>query len=148
MDDTQLSNYIIAAAASWLIAFTANSIINNNKNNGQKGWLSSGGMPSKHTALVIAVTTTTLLAEGFSSPEFAIAATLSSVVMYDAVNVRRAVGQNRAAILALYDNLKEADNLDDENPLRSFKSLGHKPEEVAIGAFIGIIVAFLVSIVF
>jgi len=140
-----MSEYIISAGAAWVTAFVANKLINKNKDHGQESWLSSGGMPSKHTALVVAVTTSTLLIEGMKSPEFAIAATLSSVVMYDAINVRRAVGQNRAAILALYDNLKEAKTLHDEDPLRKFKSLGHKPEEVIAGALVGIAIAVVIN---
>ena len=117
-----MNQYLLAGLISFAIAFMLNYLLNNNYK-GQNILLVSGGMPSKHTSIVSAVAVTAWLVDGVDSPEFAIAITLAAVAMYDAVNVRRAVGQNRAAILALYDHLKEAKNMHVEEPLREFKSI-------------------------
>ncbi|NLF35084.1 MAG: divergent PAP2 family protein, partial [Clostridiales bacterium] len=55
--------------------------------------LSSGGMPSSHSAFVCACAASTGRMYGWSSPLFAIAAVLAIVVMYDAANVRKAAGE-------------------------------------------------------
>ena len=147
--DFALNQYAIAGVVAWLIAFSLNHALNKGSNKAKQGsWLVSGGMPSKHTSVVVAVTATALIVDGMASGEFAIAGTLTAVAMYDAVNVRRATGENRAAILALYDHLKEAKNMHDEEPLREFKSMGHKPEDVAVGLIIGCLAAVLVNLFF
>ncbi len=53
--------------------------------------VSSGGMPSSHSALVTGLATATGRMMGVSSSAFAIAVVLASIVMYDAAGVRRAV---------------------------------------------------------
>lgn len=145
------NQYFIAGLISWAVAFAANYLINSShgqEKTAEDIWLVSGGMPSKHTATVVGVAVTALLADGSDSAEFAIAGTLAAVTMYDAINVRRAVGQNRAAILALYDHVKEAKPLHEDDSLRKFKSLGHKPLEVLVGGFIGSVIAILVNLSF
>ena len=57
-----------------------------------KRFVSSGGMPSSHSALVIACTTAIGKLYGIDSVYFALSAVLSAVVMYDACNVRRSAG--------------------------------------------------------
>ena len=51
--------------------------------------VSSGGMPSSHTALVTGLATATGRISGLGSAAFAIAFVLASIVMYDAAGVRR-----------------------------------------------------------
>src|SRR6266566_8306624 len=53
--------------------------------------VSSGGMPSSHSALVTALATAVGRVSGVQSPLFAVAVVLASIVMYDAAGVRRAV---------------------------------------------------------
>ena len=55
-------------------------------------FVSSGGMPSSHSALVVSATVAIGKHCGFSGPAFALAVVLSAVVMYDACNVRRSAG--------------------------------------------------------
>lgn len=49
-----------------------------------KTLLSSGGMPSSHTATVCALSTSVAILEGLASPLFAACVVLSFIVMYDA----------------------------------------------------------------
>src|SRR5579884_3507709 len=53
--------------------------------------VSSGGMPSSHSALVTGLATATGRVTGVASASFAITIVLASIVMYDAAGVRRAV---------------------------------------------------------
>ncbi|CAI5947309.1 unnamed protein product [Closterium sp. NIES-64] len=54
--------------------------------------VSSGGMPSSHTALCVAVTTSVALLHGVGGPLFPICLAFSSIIMYDATNVRYHAG--------------------------------------------------------
>ncbi|HYB02239.1 MAG TPA: divergent PAP2 family protein, partial [Ktedonobacteraceae bacterium] len=53
--------------------------------------VSSGGMPSSHSALVMGLATATGRIAGLQSAAFAISLVLAVIVMYDAAGVRRAV---------------------------------------------------------
>ena len=53
----------------------------------------SGGMPSGHSASFVALTTFLGLGEGFDSAIFALAVGITIIIIYDAVNVRYAVGE-------------------------------------------------------
>ena len=55
--------------------------------------LSSGGMPSSHSAFVCACATAMGYMYGWASPVFTISAVVAIVVMYDAANVRKAAGE-------------------------------------------------------
>ncbi|XP_078431580.1 acid phosphatase/vanadium-dependent haloperoxidase-related protein [Wolffia australiana] len=54
----------------------------------------SGGMPSTHSAGVMAATTCLGLERGFSDPIFGVSAIFALFVMYDAQGVRREVGRH------------------------------------------------------
>ena len=62
--------------------------------------LSSGGMPSSHSAFVCACAAAMGYMYGWASPVFTISAVVAIVVMYDAANVRKAAGE-QAKILNL-----------------------------------------------
>jgi acid phosphatase family membrane protein YuiD len=55
--------------------------------------LRSGGMPSGHSADMAAITTYLGLWQGFDSAIFALAVGVSVLIIYDAMNVRFAVGE-------------------------------------------------------
>ena len=57
------------------------------------GFFASGGMPSSHTAAMSALCVAVGRAEGFDSDLGALTIVLSTIVMYDAMNVRRAAGE-------------------------------------------------------
>jgi len=140
------SESLVSILAAWLVAQVIKAVLAQNKSKTHKSLLVSGGMPSKHSAAVTAAAMSSALTEGVDSSLFAVSTTLAVIVMYDAMNVRRAVGQNRAAILKLYDQLKNAEDIKEDDPLRDFESLGHTPTEVIVGAAIGILVAFVINL--
>jgi len=54
--------------------------------------VSTGGMPSSHSAVVSALATSVALIQGLGSIAFGISAVLALVVMSDAAGVRQSVG--------------------------------------------------------
>ncbi|MCL2577024.1 MAG: divergent PAP2 family protein [Defluviitaleaceae bacterium] len=99
---------------------------------------STGGMPSSHSSLVVALMLSIGLFEGFNTPIFAIAATFALVVMHDAFGVRRAAGKQAEAINFLFSKL-EKQGIKLDTKLKEL--LGHSPLEVVAGAILGIGVA-------
>ena len=53
----------------------------------------AGGMPSSHSALVCSLSMGMAQREGYNSPLFALTLSFAMVVMYDAMGVRRAAGE-------------------------------------------------------
>ncbi|KAG8075613.1 hypothetical protein GUJ93_ZPchr0006g41075 [Zizania palustris] len=93
----------------------------------------SGGMPSTHSAAVVAVASSLGLERGFADSIFGMSVVFAAIVMYDAQGVRREVG-NHARILKKLWTLREktTQNLEDDC-LASFPSelQSSKPETVA-----------------
>ena len=100
----------------------------------------TGGMPSSHSAIVAALTTSVGRLNGVTSDTFAIALIFSIVVMYDAQGVRRAAGPQAAIPNRLVDDLMAHRGIH-ETRLREL--LGHTPVEVLVGAALGIVVGLL-----
>ena len=105
-------------------------------------FVSSGGMPSSHSALVVACTAAIGKLEGIQGGVFALSVIVASVVMYDACNVRRSAGDTARLvnqILAHVEKLTAEDFADD---LREV--MGHTPLQVLVGALLGLGVGLLV----
>lgn len=104
-----------------------------------KRFVGSGGMPSSHTAMVIALSLTVGVLEGFNTAVFAVCFVLSTIVMYDATGVRRETGTQATVInQILKDVLINGKRISDEE----LKELvGHTPFEVAGGFLVGAITA-------
>lgn len=103
-------------------------------------YVAPGGMPSVHSAVVAALCTVTLLADGYRSTTFALAVTLAALVLFDALVVRREVGRQAEAI-----NRLEAELTPSEVPDRLREILGHRPVEVLVGLLLGTSLALLLS---
>lgn len=103
-------------------------------------FFSSGGMPSSHSSFVMALAAGMGIVYGFNSPYFTISMVLSFIVMYDAANVRLQAGKQAAAINQIIEVLGNPD-LNPEQRLKEI--LGHTPFQVAAGAVLGIIVAYV-----
>ncbi|KAJ1259208.1 hypothetical protein BS78_10G136900 [Paspalum vaginatum] len=72
----------------------------------------SGGMPSTHSASVVAVATSLGLERGFADSVFGMSVVFAAIVMYDAQGVRREVG-NHAKVLNKFWILRENIPLED-----------------------------------
>lgn len=112
----------------------------------------SGGMPSSHSALVCGLATAVFIRHGFMSFEFAVATVLALIVMYDAMGVRRAAGEQAKTLNKLVNWYVFHQQSEEEDPpvLETDKMLkeliGHTPLEVISGALLGIGLVTLVSI--
>ena len=100
--------------------------------------LSSGGMPSSHSALMVGVTYGAGLFTGFDSPAFAVAFSITMIVIYDATGVRRQAGMHAEKINMLLGDLLSG-HFEAEKKLREV--LGHTPLEALGGIVLGLVVA-------
>ena len=108
--------------------------------------LSSGGMPSSHSAFVCACAAATGNLYGWSSALFAVAAVVAIVVMYDASHVRKAAGEQAKILNYMMEHWTE---MKPELFGKELKELlGHTPIQVFAGAVLGVAVGFLGSWLF
>lgn len=135
-------NAYLAVFLSWFISQLAKVI----KGSQQEKrfnfrWLfDTGGMPSSHSATVSSLATVTGLYFGFHSVIFLIVLIFTVIIMFDAAGVRRNVGKQAVILNKMLDELSEKGQVQDK---RLKELLGHTPVEVFAGAFLGIIVAYL-----
>ena len=100
--------------------------------------VSTGGMPSAHSAMASALATSLGLCEGFNSAIFAIGIAFAIVVMFDAQSVRKAAGEQARLLNQIVDELLHEHHLS-ENKLKEL--LGHTRLEVFMGMITGIVTA-------
>ncbi len=102
----------------------------------------SGGMPSGHSASFMALSTFLGLSEGFDSAIFALAVGMTIIIIYDAVNVRYAVGE--------YGKLLNEIAKSDGNAKTKPKKLveGHTVPQAVVGSLVGVLVGALVFMIF
>jgi hypothetical protein len=134
---------LIAVAVAWVIAQSSKPFLQYIRDR-EWNWswfFSAGGMPSTHSALIVAATTALGMVRGLASPEFAFGVAVSMVILYDAAGVRRQAGEHARVINAIIEDLAHGHPLKEEN-LKEL--LGHTPGEVAIGVLVGLAVAIIV----
>lgn len=109
--------------------------------------LSTGGMPSSHSAFVAALATAVAMVDGINTTTFAISFCFAAVVIYDAMGIRRHAGQHAKMLNQLLDDLMKNGNLSvfqDEAYQKRFKELlGHEPLETFCGTLFGIFIAIV-----
>ena len=136
----QISPYLITILLAWAGAHIVKFIISALKKEKQtlKSYLFvSGGMPSAHSAAVVAMATIIGLKDGIESGLFGLALVFAVIVMYDAMKVRRSSGEQGMVINKLIKEAKSKIELP-----RVAK--GHTPTEVAFGALLGATIGFVV----
>lgn len=105
--------------------------------------IGSGGMPSSHSAFVVALMTSVGKKLGLDSPEFAITFVLAMIVMYDAAGVRQATGQQAKILNRIIEHWGEDDPKFVEERLKEL--IGHTKFEVLVGALLGAAIALIES---
>lgn len=134
--------YLIAPTCGWLVAQAIKFALTLRKDGVRlQDFWASGGMPSSHTGFMAALTTVIGLQEGFYSSIFGLALAITGVIVYDAMGVRRTVGEHTDAIR----ELQKSDHLRSRVILNDAK--GHTPAEVCIGGLVGIIVGIVVYMI-
>ena len=140
-----ITNWVlIIPLCAWMLAQATKLLIALSQGKGLdlSFFVSSGGMPSAHSAMVCALATAIAMKQGFGSAYFAIAVILALIVMYDAAGVRQSVGRQSVLINTIILELKRKEPLVKiEADLREL--MGHTPFEVIIGAALGIVFAWL-----
>ena len=167
------NHILVAAVGAWIAAQLIKTVINffiTRKFSAER-LIGAGGMPSSHSAMVCALTISMSRAEGVTSPLFALTFLFASVVMYDAMGIRRAAGEQAKTLNRLLDEwdehfwghkkdggflrakkkhflkrsgVKKDDDAPPEEEQNLKEFLGHTPLEVLAGALLGIIIAMLV----
>ena len=103
--------------------------------------LSTGGMPSAHSAMMCGLSTAIGLTEGFNTPIAMLAAGFAAITMFDAAVVRRAAGIQAKIMNQMIQELFKQHKL---SQTRLKELLGHTRTEVLAGLFVGIAMAMAV----
>jgi len=103
-----------------------------------------GGMPSAHSAFVCALATTVGFKDGFNSVTFAIALSFALVVMQDAGGVRKTVGLQSTILNRIIEEIFKS-KPEYEKRLREL--IGHTRPQIVVGAMLGILVGWILSVV-
>lgn len=103
--------------------------------------VTTGGMPSAHSALVTALAFGVGQSLGWASPDFALATVFAIIVMYDAAGVRQAAGKQARILNQMIDELfhEKPDFFQD----RLKELLGHTPVQVIAGSVLGVTISWL-----
>ena len=138
---------LLVPAFAWFVAQLFKTLINGivNKSFSPERLFGDGGMPSGHSATVMALAMMCGFSCGFGSVEFGIAMIFAVVVMHDALGVRRETGKQAVSIISmaavLNDYLKEHDANIKTDKLKVL--VGHTPLQVFVGGAFGIASAAL-----
>ncbi len=135
----ELSSYIVTPLVAWALAQIFKYLGQAYKASSFKDLsflYKSGNMPSSHSALMLSLLTVIGIKDGTGSALFAIVFVLSMIVLYDAVNVRRSVGEQGPVVveLAKKADLKPSIHL----------AMGHRISEVTVGGALGVLTAVAV----
>ena len=133
-----LSCGILAAFTGQIIKFILFTVQTRKIN--FKIFTTTGGMPSTHSAAVIALSTIVGILEGFDSIVFAMSLGFSLIIMYDAAGLRRAAGKTAACLNKVMEEIYNHDLEAVGGKLKEL--LGHTPLEVWVGAAYGLDFAY------
>ena len=143
---------VVIPLSAWIIAQIVKTIVNFcvTKELNFERLIGDGGMPSCHSAIVMALATTCGITYGFGSGIFAISFILATVVMHDATGVRRETGKQAATLKRLAELVNSAvADPDDHVRTEKLKELvGHSPLQVAMGGLLGTAIAVSAYFIF
>jgi acid phosphatase family membrane protein YuiD len=131
---------LIAGLGAWLLAQIIKVPLDFFRT-GRWNWallLTTGGMPSSHSALVTATTLAIGLYYGLDHPAFVLGIAITMIVTYDAAGVRQQAGIHARRINVLFGELLHGHPIS-ERDLREV--LGHTPLEVIGGILLGLVSA-------
>ncbi|MDD4294342.1 MAG: divergent PAP2 family protein [Candidatus Omnitrophica bacterium] len=102
--------------------------------------LRTGGMPSAHSAAVMALASSIGKVEGFDSPIFVLSLGFALITMFDAQTWRRYIGVQARILNKMMEDIQEKGKIE-EKKLREL--VGHTPMEVFVGALIGVFITLV-----
>lgn len=97
--------------------------------------LSTGGMPSSHSAMVTSLATAVAYRNGVGSSIFAVSVVLAAIIMYDAQGIRQQSGKQARILNQILRELFSGQSISEEE-LKEL--LGHTSIEVLVGGLLGI----------
>ena len=139
--DALLANDVLGACVlAWLVAQFTKPLLHyaHSRQMNLRYFVTAGGLPSSHSAVVVALATRVGVDTGLSSVAFALSAVFAAVVMYDAAGVRRAVSLQARILNRMLTEMIEAQHFNEE---RLRELIGHTPFEVFVGALLGVLSA-------
>lgn len=134
-----VSIYTLAPLLGWfsahLVKFLIALIASGGKDRDLGVFVRAGGMPSSHTAVMFATTVVIGARQGVGSAIFGLAVAVTAIIIYDALNVRRSVGEQGDVLRKVVAHTKVDD--------RFMVAYGHTLPEVIGGALVGLAVAYI-----
>jgi acid phosphatase family membrane protein YuiD len=132
---------ILVALGAGLTAQTIKMFVHGNHIRfSPKNIVAYSGMPSGHSATVVALTTIIGLTQGTGSAIFAMSVVFAVLVIRDAIGIRKYLGEHGKILNALVKELNADDLLDKRYP-HLLEKIGHTPAQVAVGGLIGFLLA-------
>ncbi len=109
-------------AISWLAAQLIKTSLDwlSNGNLNMERLTGAGGMPSSHTSMVVSLAIAMARIEGYNSTQFALSFAFAAVVIYDAMGVRRAAGEQARTLNKLVTSYQDFWDMIKNNPLLDF----------------------------
>lgn len=133
--------YILVVVLAWIITQGLKYLIDSIKKHRMDSvdqLFMPGGMPSAHSATVVALLVEIALNDGIYSSLFGLALLFTAIVIYDAVMVRRSCGEIGKSVVDIIDK----NNIKDVK--KPFVAKGHTPLEALVGSIIGLIIGLVV----
>ena len=139
------NSVLLVAVIACLIAQASKLVVELVKNRklNIRALVTTGGMPSAHSALVTSLATGVGQTAGWGSPEFAIATIFAVIVMYDAAGVRQAAGKQARIVNQIIDELFSDKHEFNQDRLKEL--LGHTPFQVIVGSLLGVTISWLAN---
>ena len=144
-----LNKPLIIAAMSWLTAGVLKMFVElkMNKKLVISRVVGDGGMPSSHTATVVALSIALGYYEGLRSAAFALSVIFTIIVIHDAVGVRLETGKQAKVLNTMIFETNAFKELDFETALKEY--VGHTPSQAFVGALVGVLVSiFMIFVVY
>lgn len=133
------SIYILAPLLGWfaahLVKFLLTLVASGGKEKSLGIFFRAGGMPSSHSAVMIATLTVIAGTQGVGSAVFGLGVAVTAIILYDAVGVRRSVGEQGDVLRKLVAQSKVDTNF--------FTAYGHSLTEVFVGSIVGALAGWL-----
>ena len=138
---------LVSAFSAWFIAQFLKPVISKAMGHGFNPhmFLSTGGMPSSHTASVVALTTSIGVLTGLQSYAFAISVVFSLVVIHDSMNIRMEAGKQADVInewSKIFSEMHKGGPFKQEH-LKTM--LGHSFSQVSAGFILGLAAGLVIT---